>query len=34
MMDRFKFKAFADNNLNVPKRANSVFDMVENIAGK
>ena len=29
-----KFKAFADDNLNVAKMAKFVFDRVENIAGK
>ena len=34
MLDFFKFKAFADDNLNVAKMAKFDFDRVENIVGK
>ena len=33
-LDWTKFKAFADDNLNVAKRMISVYDRVENIVGK
>ena len=34
ILDQTKFKAFADNKLNVTKMIISVFDRVENIVGK
>ena len=34
ILDQTKFKAFADNKLNVTKMKISVFDRVENIVGK
>ena len=34
MTDCSKFKANADDNLNVAKMAKFVLDMIENIAGK
>ena len=34
VLDWHKFKAFADDKLNVAKIMNSVFDRIENIVGK
>ena len=34
MTEKSKFKAFADNNLNMAKMAKFVIDRVKNIAGK